>query len=418
MGMHLMRRSAAVLAAAALVLGGGSAATAKGGPNPGPKGGPSTSSAVVVEVQTYNMYFGANLTPLFAPGANPVLAASAIWAEMQASRIPERARAVAEIIAEEAPDLVGLQEVSTWRSAPATFTPPSSFAPAGPFTTDYDALALLQKDLAELGVPYQVVVANTNFSNEPGPGSVGPLPVIVAPGPPPSFRLATFTDRDVILVKQSSLRRGRIERFDAGDVQSGTFEAKLRVMVSGQEIAVPRGWSSADVTVRGRTFTFFNTHFEAYGYGGLQDQVRNPQAVELADLIEDWDHPVVLVGDVNVRPTMCKDVRLGQPEWPADQNIVAYQTLLDAGLKEVWPLVYPRNPCGPAGWTSGQDSLSGPGSTLDHRIDDVFVTKEFKALQADVVGDEQADRSQPNGLWPSDHASTWAKIRLNAAKAR
>ncbi len=126
----------------------------------------------------------------------------------------------------------------------------------------------------------------------------------------------------------------------------------------------------------------------------------------------------MLVGDVNVRPTMCKDVRLGQPEWPADQNIVAYQTLLDAGLKEVWPLVYPRNPCGPAGWTSGQDSLSGPGSTLDHRIDDVFVTKEFKALQADVVGDEQADRSQPNGLWPSDHASTWAKIRLNAAKAR
>ena len=48
----------------------------------------------------------------------------------------------------------------------------------------------------------------------------------------------------------------------------------------------------------------------------------------------------MLVGDVIMRPTMCKDVRLGQPEWPADQNIVAYATLEQAGLAEVWPLVY------------------------------------------------------------------------------
>ena len=402
--MHLLRRTAAVVAAAALVLAGGSAAAAKDNP--------SNGSSVVVSVQTYNMYFGANLTPLFAPGANPIEAATAIWAEMQASRIPERARAVAELIAEEAPDLVGLQEVSTWRSAPASFTPPQSFTPTGPFVTDYDALALLMADLAERGTPYEMVVANTNFSNEPGPGSVGPLPVVTGLGP--TFRLATFTDRDVILVKRSSLSGGRIEAFDPEDVQSHTYQAKLTVLVSGNVVSVPRGWSSADVTVRGRTFTFFNTHFEAYGYGGLQDQIRNPQAEELAGVIESWPHPVVLVGDVNVRPTMCKDVRFGQPEWPADQNIVAYATLEGAGLTEVWPMVYPYDPCGSDGWTSGQDSLDGAMSTLDHRIDDVFVSEGFSALEAVVVGDEQADRT-PSGLWPSDHASTWAKVRLDNA---
>jgi endonuclease/exonuclease/phosphatase family metal-dependent hydrolase len=80
-------------------------------------------------------------------------------------------------------------------------------------------------------------------------------------------------------------------------------------------------------------------------------------------------------------------------------------------------MVYPKAPCGSVGWTSGQDSLTGPSSTLDHRIDDVFVSKQFSALEAVVVGEEQSDRSTPNGLWPSDHASTWAKIRLdNAAK--
>jgi endonuclease/exonuclease/phosphatase family metal-dependent hydrolase len=404
--MMSLRRWGVVVPAFALALALGSPAAGA------PKAPvPQTPSAVVVEVQTYNMYFGADLRPLFA-GGNPVAAASLIWAEMQASRIPERARAVAELIAEEAPDLVGLQEVSTWRSAPATFTPPSTFDPAGSFVTDYDALALLLEDLAELGTPYEVVVANKNFSNDLPvlPGAVPPLPVST----PSGWRLAAFTDRDVIIVKKSALSRGRVH---LGATESNTFVAKLEVPVAGTMVSVPRGWSSADITIRGRTFTFMNTHFEAYGYGGLQDQVRNPQAVELADVIEDWPHPVVLVGDVNVRPTMCKDVRLGQPEWPGDQNIVAYQTLLNAGLTEVWPMVYPDDPCGSAGWTSGQDTLDGAESTLDHRIDDVFVSDGFSALEAEVVGDEQADRTM-GGLWPSDHASTWAKIRLdNVARA-
>ena len=137
--------------------------------------------------------------------------------------------------------------------------------------------------------------------------------------------------------------------------------------------------------------------------------------MELAGVIADWDHPVVLVGDVNVRPTMCAEYRPNSPQYPGDQNIVAYQSLLDAGLTEVWPMVYPKDPCGSAGWTSGQDALDGAGSTLDHRIDDVFVSAGFSALEAEVVGDEQADRTS-SGLWPSDHASTWAKIRLDNAK--
>ena len=71
--MGSMRRLAASLAAVALVVSGAVSATAA------PKGpGPSTPSSVVVEVQTYNMYFGANLTPLFTPDANIVEAATAI----------------------------------------------------------------------------------------------------------------------------------------------------------------------------------------------------------------------------------------------------------------------------------------------------------------------------------------------------
>jgi hypothetical protein len=104
--MMSLRRWAVAVPALAMAVALGSPAAA------GPRTPvPQTPSAVVLEVQTYNMYFGADLTPLFA-SSDPVAAASAIWAEMQASMIPERARAVAELIAEDAPDLVGLQEVS------------------------------------------------------------------------------------------------------------------------------------------------------------------------------------------------------------------------------------------------------------------------------------------------------------------
>ncbi|MCU0266192.1 MAG: endonuclease/exonuclease/phosphatase family protein [Actinomycetia bacterium] len=384
-----VRWRAALAAVAATVIAASAPAAAAAAPP-----GPQTPSSGVGGVQIYNMYFGADLQPLFAPGADPIAATSAIWTEMQDSKIPERAIAVARQIVAEQPDLVGLNEVSTWAS---------SASPTGPFVTDYDALSLLLADLAALGTPYTFVTANTNFSNV-----TFPLPVIT----PTGLRFATFTDRDVILVRSASLSRGRIR---LGATQNHTFAAKLQVSVAGQTIDVPRGWSAVDVTVRGRTFRFANTHFEAYGNPPLKDQIRNPQAVELAAAVTASPYPFVLVGDLNVRPTMCKDYRLGQPEWAGDQNIVAYGTLEAAGLTEVWPLVYPRNPCGSAGWTSGQSALDNTASTLDHRIDDVFVSAGFTALEAEVVGDEEADRT-PSGLWPSDHASTWARIRLDNAK--
>ena len=392
--MSLLRRVSIAATAAALCVAWSAPAVAA-------PSAPDTPSAVVVEVQTYNLYIGADLTPLFA-ASNPVVAASMVWAEMQVSDIPARARAVAEVLADEEPDLVGLQEVSTWRSAPAEFTGGDPVA-TGEFVTEHDALELLLAELAELGTPYDVVVASTSFSNEQFP-----LPVISASG----LRLATFTDRDVILVRQSSLGPGRIA---VADSDTGTYGARLLVTVAGDPVEVPRGWAWADIEVRGRTLRFVTTHLEAYGSAPLRDEIRNPQARQLVEVIGESPHPVVLVGDVNVRPTHCRDERLGMPEWPADQNVVAYSTLEAAGLAEVWPTVHPDEPCGPEGWTSGQDSLRGAESTLDHRIDDVFVSDGFSVLDAEVVGDEQADRT-PGGLWPSDHASTWAKLRLDAGK--
>jgi endonuclease/exonuclease/phosphatase family metal-dependent hydrolase len=134
--------------------------------------------------------------------------------------------------------------------------------------------------------------------------------------------------------------------------------------------------------------------------------------MEMAAVVGASRLPVVLVGDINSRPTMCTDIPRTDPfEHVLDQNVVAYGILTDAGLREVWPTLYPRKACAPSGWTSGQLTLQTPQSMLTHRIDDVFVSKGITPLVARVVGGKTADRT-PSGLWPSDHASTWAALRI------
>lgn len=388
-----LRRAAAALAAVAL-------GTTLALTPTGPSGAAPSSSAVVLGVQTYNMDFGADLAPLFAiqDPADLVPATSAVWAEMQASRIPERALAVARLIADRQPDLVGLQEVSIWRSAPAS----PSGGPTGEFVTDYDQLASLLGSLAALGTPYQAVIAQQDFSNE-----AFPLPALTAGG----LRLVAFTDRDVILVRTASLSRGRIT---LGPATGQVYSTLLPVSVAGIDISVPRSYVTVDVKVRDRTIRFASTHLEAYGYPPYKDQIRNPQAEQLATALAGSPYPVVAVGDFNARPTMCAEYRPGTPEYFEDHNVEAYTTLTDIGLREVWPLLHATDPCGSAGWTSGQSALDNTTSTLTHRIDDVFLSSGFTALSADVVGDRQSDRT-PSGLWPSDHASTWAQVRLDNA---
>jgi endonuclease/exonuclease/phosphatase family metal-dependent hydrolase len=391
-----LRRATVALAALAL---GTTLAVAPTGPS----GAAPSSSAVVLGVQTYNMDFGADLAPLFAieDPADLVPATSAVWAEMQSSRIPERAMGVARLIAARQPDLVGLQEVSLWRSAPAS----SSGEQTGPFVTDYDQLTSLLGSLAALGTPYQVVISQPNFSNE-----TFPLPAMTASG----LRLVAFTDREVILVRAASLSRGRIT---LGAAAGQVYSVLLPVSVAGISIAVPRSFVTVDVTVRDRTIRFASTHLEAYGYPPYKDQIRNPQAAQLATALAASPYPVVAVGDVNARPTMCAEYRPGTPEYLEDHNVVAYTTLTATGLREVWPLLHPADPCGSPGWTSGQSTLDNAASTLTHRIDDVFVGPGFTALDAEVVGDLESDRT-PSGLWPSDHASTWAQIRLDNGHSR
>ncbi|HET7900091.1 MAG TPA: hypothetical protein VFL59_02820 [Candidatus Nanopelagicales bacterium] len=357
-----------------------------------------------LSVQTYNMDGGGDLTPLFDSSLGLVQATSIVWAGMVQGDITTRAKGMARDLQRTLPDVIGLQEVAVWSSAPFD---PVAQQPTGPFAVRYDSLATLLGELRRLGTPYRVASSVKTFGNE-----AFPLPAVTgydAQGSP-QFGLVTFSDSNVILVREASLAHG----MRISNAQGHLYQAALSVSVAGQALDVPRGWAQVDIKYAGRTVRFVDTHFEAWGTPPIKDEVRNPQARELAALVADWSTRmrVVVVGDINARPTMCTDIpRSDQFEHVLDGNVEAYRILSQAGLTEVWPALHPAEPCAARSWTSGSRELDDPDGLLTHRIDDVFFSSGTTALKVRIVGNRSTEMY--GGLWPADHASTWALLRLD-----
>ena len=390
-----LRRSFAVVVATAAALTFATMTTSA-------SAAPSKPSAVTLDVQTYNLDLGADLTPLFLATGIPSLkqAAAQVYADVEASRPAERMQAVARIIAKQRPDVVGLQEVATWQVAPYVTLPNGLPVVVVPYQTTYDFLHLLLNDLAALGVGYQAVSSDVTFD------SAAAVPIAI---PISGTVAARYVDQNVVLVSDALTRHAAVS-----NPQDANYQAKFTVTLLGiVPVSVGRGWASIDITQRGRTFRFFDTHLEAYGTTPLKDNIRNPQAVELAATVTSSPYPTITVGDFNARPTMCATWR--QPPQAEDANTVAYGTMQSAWMEPVMAASAPEGPLRP-----GQldQRTRQPHRCHQHthpphrrRLPQRRVQRPAELRRRNTT----AERTQPNGLWPSDHASTVAKVRLDAA---
>ena len=134
-----------------------------------------------LRVATYNLFLGANLAPLLSapPGDVPGMAGD-IWEHVQSTDFRIRAEAIADLIVEEHPHLVGLQEVALWQTGPS----PTAL------TTRYDFLQILLDELAERGAPYEATAMNPFFT--------GLLPMTTDTTPDTWVR---FVDRNAIIAR-------------------------------------------------------------------------------------------------------------------------------------------------------------------------------------------------------------------------
>ena len=324
-----------------------------------------------ISVYTRNLYLGSDLTPLIAvasPGDIPA-AAAAIWANIEASDFPERAKILAADIVAAAPDIVALQEVTLYRRQVPSDIAPGNTAPNAEEVV-LDFLALLMAELDARGGGYRVVGEAFNADAE--------LPVSDGQGGVYDLRL---TDRDVILARDTT---------QTGTFHQDPYATAFKFDVAGSD-GVPletiRSLSWIDADVGGAHFTFANTHLEIQS---LELLIQVPQAVEMMNTLRGIPGPLLLLGDLN-----------------SDPGETSY-VLVDTAFDDAWPEARGTE----AGFTCCQaGDLLNADSTAANRIDLVWHAGRFRVTPAEVRGSDPTGRT-PSGLWASDHFGILAHVEL------
>src|SRR5215212_10712825 len=111
-----------------------------------------------VSVMTRNVFLGADLPPLALakPGADFEQKAGAMLAEVTAGDPVGRMKLVGREIAKAKPDLVGLQEISLWRTGPKNDPAPAT-------DVRFDFLGTIRKELKARHLAYRVVASKLGF---------------------------------------------------------------------------------------------------------------------------------------------------------------------------------------------------------------------------------------------------------------
>lgn len=353
-----------------------------------------------LSVVTWNVYYGADLDVLLAPGELPLpVRVAQVFGQVQSTDAPERAAAMAQLIAAARPDLIGLQEVARYRvQSPGDFLDGAGNV-QNPFpnaaTEVFDFASLLLDALESEGVSYVQASRTTTFDIE--------LPMYAA-GPCPPCDDLRLTESVAVLARSDV----EISNPD-GDV----FAINLPISVEGFGIEILKGWASIDATVKGIPRRFVTTHLEPADIGPDHavipevEQIQLAQAAELLGVLDGDDVPVILTGDLNSDPD--------------GSTTDTYDFLAAEGFVDAWTKGRRRGD----GFTANQAAdLMNAQSQLFHRIDFVLyrdgVTASghsFRgAVHAELLGEEQGDRTTSN-LWPSDHAGVFARLSPPPARS-
>jgi endonuclease/exonuclease/phosphatase family metal-dependent hydrolase len=291
---------------------------------------------------------------------------------------------MARVIAEKHPDLVALHEASMLRTGPPNAPPPPSAS-----TIEMDLIRSLLRELEKLGAPYdlmyigpaQFVIESTRTNLDAEAPSTLPFNVRI-------------TDRDAIIARTDNddIQMTALEVHDFSDVQT--------IPTPVGSIIIPSGWIQLDATIRGRPFRFVSVHLDP----GPCIDIQWLQAKELLTNTCWTNLPIVFGGDFNAPPVNV----------PENTHYKVYQELTQ-GFTDAW-----KKDDDP-GFTCCQDSdLRNPDSKLIYRIDLVLYRAgadwDFDVENIELVGDKQADKTQPSGLWPSDHAGVVATLAFTPRK--
>ena len=320
-------------------------------------------------VMTQNVYLGSSLQAAIGASSPEefVFAVAQIYGTVQFTNFPARAEAIADQIAMDNPDIIGLQEVSDWEVV--------NFAPGRPAPPSYDFLEILQAALDARGLSYSVAAVSNN-------ADIGPIPLALCLDPTIGiYCTVSLLDRDVILVNDDN------PALAVFNPQSGNYVAQNVLDTPVGPLSFNRGWASVDGLFEGKKFRFVNTHLETEDAPEVQEE----QGQELLAGPAKAGGAVIAVGDFNSA---------------ADGSTTAtYADLTMSYFSDAWDPNEPGDTC------CQNSTLTNPTSQLGSRIDLVLTHAAVRGLSAYVIGDMPFQATPP--FWPADHAGVIATLRIH-----
>lgn len=313
------------------------------------------SGVTQLNVISRNVYLGADIGRFASINPSDPNALVATTTEffgiVRATDFNTRAQGLAQEIASLNPDVVGLQEMTLFRTQNVSDF--SQVPVPNAQDVQFDFIKILQDALNALNLNYTVAAKNRNTDIE--------FPILLDPTDPSSLGDGRMTMFDVILVKD-------------GIPFSNAKERNYLTFASLSGINVRRGYSSVDITIGGQNTTIVNTHLES-----ITPEARMGQTQELLNFVNNSDH-VIITGDFN------SDGITNEP---------TYQTMIQAGFTD--------SHNGSTEATSFVDEFLQTAN-FTRRIDFVFHKGNLTATNSSVFG------NTTTGPWASDHAGVFATI--------
>jgi endonuclease/exonuclease/phosphatase family metal-dependent hydrolase len=326
-----------------------------------------------VSVMTRNMYIGADVDAVMlalAGGGDPAAALMDALQTLQHTDFATRVEAIADEIARNRPDVVGLQEAYD-----LTVIPAGLGLPGDPIQISF--LPALRAALAAEHVHYVVAAENTSTDASLFGGAV------------------QIVDHDVLLVNP---RRVKL----IGTPVEAVFSYNVGPIPGG--VTLLRGYVARIAAIDGIQTLLVNTHLESDAGTTSFADLRTAQALELAAFIG-AEPRVVLTGDFN-----------------GEAGSMMYGVLASSPLVDTWAALRPGNP----GYSCCQaPDLSNRRSLLNQRIDFIW-TRGFTRPSGKLDGKIELVSAHPSArvrgafglIWPSDHAGVVAELDLPQAAIR
>lgn len=357
------------------------------------------SADTTMKVLSRNIYLGADVGVALKLIPDMPAAAQFMWEQVAQTDFTSRAPVLAAELAEQRPDVVAIQEATTWLCRPTFF---------GSSTVVFDFTQQLLDATAATGVEY--VLASHDGVTAVNPGySIPVLPQLTTVTDPATFQplfgtdeaACGFTIGDALLV-----------RSDLADsvtaVGSGDYSVKYAVVPVVFEI--DRGYVWADLDIGDSAVRVLTTHLDSAWDPGTAP-VAAEQARELVAMSQDWTMPLVVIGDFNNDPRDPRPIGApnpgGQPDAStgcaaqvenptassADDSCNSYWTMINAGFQDAGPdsLDPINNTWGASALLAGPDVERVRSATANEfgftdRLDYVFTKNGISIQSADIFG--------------------------------